>query len=118
MAEMAKQLCIELPFNTCSDFSVSQLFQSNKQNVFDKLNSSEFSKNMVNLVNGFSKDNYTCNYYINESINASCLNFQFDIICLTEIRQTNIGMIDLVFPEYHIFIDLPNIAKGGVALLL
>ena len=27
-------------------------------------------------------------------------------------------MIDLVFPEYHIFIDLPNIAKGGVALLL
>ena len=47
-----------------------------------------------------------------------CLKFKFDIICLTETRKTNIGIIDKEFPDYHIFIDNPSTAKGGVVLLI
>ena len=104
---------------------------------------------MIKLVNGFTKDNYTCNYYQESSINdlakkhsinslkvfhhnidsfgknnsdlisnLECLNFSFDIICLTEVRKTNAEIIKMVFPDYHIFLENPNTAKGGVALLL
>ena len=47
-----------------------------------------------------------------------CLKFKFDIICLTETRYTNIGIIDKEFPDFHIYLDNPTTAKGGVALLL
>ena len=47
-----------------------------------------------------------------------CLKLKFDVICLTETRFTNIGIIDKEFPDYHIFIDNPSTSKGGVALLL
>ena len=52
------------------------------------------------------------------SIYLKCLSLKFDIICLTEIRHTSIGIIDKDFPDFHIFIDDPSTAKGGVALLL
>ena len=104
---------------------------------------------MIKLVNEFSKDNYTCSYYQEESINElskkhsanslkvfhnniesfgknstdlianlECLKFSFDIICLTEVRKTSIGIINMVFTDYHIFLDNPDTAKGGVALLI
>ena len=47
-----------------------------------------------------------------------CLKFSFDIICLSEIRFSNVGIIDKEFPEYHIFIDNPSTSKGGIAILL
>ena len=47
-----------------------------------------------------------------------CLKFEFDVICMTEIRSTSLGLINKEFPDFHIFIDNPTIAKGGVALLL
>ena len=81
---------------------------------------------MTNLVNGFSKDNYRCNYYMEDSVNSlnqkhkadclkifhlnvesfntngaevaaylECLTFEYDIICLTEIRVTNPGKYTL-----------------------
>ena len=52
------------------------------------------------------------------SVYLKCLKFEFDILCLTEIRYTNKGIIDKEFPEFHIFIDNPTTAKGGVAILL
>ena len=52
------------------------------------------------------------------SVYLKCLKFEFDILCLTEIRYTNTGIIDKEFPEFHIFIDNPTTAKGGVAILL
>ena len=45
------------------------------------------------------------------------LNINFDIICLTEIGRTNLGIIDKEFPDHHIFIDPTTTAKGGVASL-
>ena len=146
------ELAKSLPFATCSPFFLSQLFQTNKNKVLKKLKANNFTKNMIKHVNGFSKNNYTCNYYdsnsiqnlsrkhlpnslkifhVNiESFNANrdelsvffkCLNVSFDIICLTEVRHTNIGLIDKDFQDFHIFIDNPpntKGAKGGVALLL
>ena len=47
-----------------------------------------------------------------------CLKFQFDIICLTEIRENNIGLIEKEFQDYEIFIDNPQKSKGGVCLLI
>ena len=138
-----------LPFHSCSPFSLSQLFQSGKSRVIESLESNNFSKNMIKHVNGFSKNNYTCGYYeedsafnlskkhlpdslkiihvnidsfcskgLNLSAYLKCLKFQFNIICLTEIRFTTIGIIQKEFPDFDIYIDNPTIAKGGVAILL
>ena len=52
------------------------------------------------------------------SVYLKCLSLEFDIICLTEIRHTTRGIIEKDFPDFHIFIDDPSTAKGGVALLL
>ena len=60
----------------------------------------------------FTKNGSHLSFYL------KTLNLKFDIICLTEIRKTNIGIINKEFPDYHIFIDNPETAKGGVALLL
>ncbi len=117
--------------------------------MLEKLEDNNFSKNMIDLMNGISKNNYTCGYFEEEGIhklskkhvkdslkiyhgsiesfskNGTNLNFflhslkiNFDIICLTETRRTNIGIVDKVFPEYHIYLDNPTTSKGGVALLL
>ena len=138
-----------LPFHGCSFFTISQLFISNKDKMLEKLEDNNFSKNMIDLMNGISKNNYTCGYFEEEGIhklskkhvkdslkiyhgniesfskNGTNLNFflhslkiNFDIICLTETRSTNIGIVDKVFPEYHIYLDNPTTSKGGVALLL
>ena len=138
-----------LPFHACSPFSLSQLFQTDKSKVFETLESNNFSKNMIKHVNGFSKNNYTCGYFDEESafnltkkhtpdclkmihvnIDSFCsksldlssylksLKFKFNIICLSEIRSTTVGIIQEQFSDFDIFIDNPTLAKGGVAILL
>ena len=52
------------------------------------------------------------------SIYLKCLSQKFDILCITEIRHTTVGLINKDFPDFHVFIDDPSTAKGGVALLL
>ena len=37
---------------------------------------------------------------------------------MTETRFTSSSLINKEFPDFHIFIDNPTTAKGGVALLL
>ena len=138
-----------LPFHSCSQFSLSQLFQTGKSKVIESLEANNFSKNMIKHVNGFSKNNYTCGYFeedsafnltkkhlpdslkvihvnidsfsskgLNLSAYLKCLKFQFNIICLTEIRFSTIGIVQKEFPDFDIYIDNPTIAKGGVAILL
>ena len=144
-----KTLHYALPFHSLTSDQTALLFQSNKDKVFEILENNGFHRNMLKHVNGFSKDNYTCGYYQENSIlnvkqkhlpdclksfhlnivsfnkNGThlafylrCLSITFDIICLTEIRRTNVGIIEKEFPNHHIFIDNPKTAKGGVALLL
>ena len=138
-----------LPFYNCSPFSISQLTQSRKNRFIEKLESNNFSKNMTKYVNGFSKNNYTCNFFMEESLNnliqkhkpdclkvfhynmesfntngdklssyLKCLNFDYDIICLTEIRTPNPAIISLEFPNYDVYLDCVSTKKGGVAILL
>ena len=40
-----------------------------------------------------------------------CLNFEYDIICLTEIRTPNSGIISLEFPNYDVYIDYVSLKK-------
>ena len=115
----------ELPFHNWSFFTIAQIFRSNKDKILDKLENNNFNKNMLDHINGLSKNNYTCNYFdetgihnltkkhitnglkifhaniesmksngTNLSFFFNCLNFKFDIICLTETRTTSIGIID------------------------
>ena len=51
------------------------------------------------------------------SIYLKCLSQKFDILCITEIRHTTVGLINKDFPDFHVFIDDPSTAKGGVAFI-
>ena len=57
-----------LPFFLLSPFTLSQFFQTGKSKVLENLKENNFSKSMIKHVNGFSKNNFTCNYYEDESI--------------------------------------------------
>ena len=46
------------------------------------------------------------------------LKINFDIIMLTETRQTTVGIIEFYFPEYEIYLDNPNTIKGGACILI
>ena len=149
MADNVLEHFSELPFHEYSYNTITEMFETPKNILLERLKNNSFSENMIKLVNGFSKDNYTCNYYHEESINElakkhsanslkvfhnnidsfgknstelianlKCLKFYFDIICLTEVRKTNTGIINLVFTDYHVFLDNPDTAKGGVALMV
>ena len=39
------------------------------------------------------------------------LNFEYDIICLTEVRTPHSGIISLEFPKYNVFLDCPSTKK-------
>ena len=111
-----------LPFQTCSPFLLSQLHQSSKNLLTEKLQNNNFSSSMLDHVNDISKDNYTCKYYDQSNIDRlvkshhnsalkvihlNCssivkngldligylahLRVNFDIVMLTETRQTTIA---------------------------
>ena len=46
------------------------------------------------------------------------LNLKFDIIMLTETRQTTVGIVEFYFPNYDIFLDNPDSSKGGACVLV
>ena len=53
-----------LPFQTIeSDARLAEIFESVKDKIISSLEANNFSKNMINHVNGFSQNNYTCGYY-------------------------------------------------------
>ena len=57
-----------LPFHSCSFFTISQLFKSNKDKTLEKLENNNFAKTMLDHVNDISKNNYTCAYFDEEGI--------------------------------------------------
>ena len=104
---------------------------------------------MIKLVNGFSKENYTCSFFMEESLNnltrkhmadclkvfhynvesfhtngakvssyLKCLNFEYDIICLTEVRTPNPEIISMEIQNYNVFLDCTSTKNEGVAVLL
>ena len=130
-----KTLSSALPFFGFSSNQIINLLKVTKEDILQLLENNDFSRNMLQHVNGFSKDNYTCGYYQENSIlnlqqkhlpdcfksfhlnlvsfnkNGKSLSaylqglsFIFDIICITEIRKTNIGIIEKKFPDHHILL--------------
>ena len=43
------------------------------------------------------------------------LKVHFDIIMLTESRQTTVGIVESYFPEYEVFLENLDTIKGGPA---
>ena len=68
MANFSKLCHKELPFHGSSNYEIIKLFQSEKDLLFERLANNNFSKNMLKHVNGFSKNNYTCGYFQEKSI--------------------------------------------------
>ena len=91
---------------TCGYFDEESIHNLSKKHLKDSL------KNVHANIESFKSNGKELTFFLH------CLKFRFDIICLTETRFSNIGIIDKEFPDYHIFLDNPTIAKGGVALLL
>ena len=46
------------------------------------------------------------------------LNINYDIIMLTETRETTVDIINLYFPNYDIFLKNPDSPKGGACILI
>ena len=59
----------ELPFCGYYYNFITEMFETPKNCILERLKNNSFSENMIKLVNGFSKENYTCSYYQEESIN-------------------------------------------------
>ena len=56
-----------LPFHFCKLFTLSALVQSKKSQVLKDLEANNFCKNMRKHVKSFSKNNYTCGYFVEDS---------------------------------------------------
>ena len=69
MDETVLQYFSELPFSGYYFDTITKMFETPKNVLLERLKNNSFSENMIKLVNGFSKDNYTCSYYQEESIN-------------------------------------------------
>ena len=53
----------ELPFFGYYYNFITEMFETPKNCILERLKNNSFSESMIKLVNGFSKDNYTCSYY-------------------------------------------------------
>ena len=57
-----------LPFHNFQSHHIIKMFQTEKSKLFEKLENNNFYKSMLEHENGLSKDNYTCSYYQENSI--------------------------------------------------
>ena len=91
---------------TCGYLDEEGIHNIAKKHISDSL------KNFHANIESINSNETNLSFFLN------CLKLEFVIICLTETRATTIGILDKHFPEYHIYIDNPKTAKGGVAILL
>ena len=96
---------------TCGYYQETSFFNLLKKHLPDGLKA--FHLNIVS----FLKNGVPLSYYLNG------LNVNFDIICLTEVRQQDISTIEIEFPDHDIYLDKPitlndKSIQGGVALIL
>ena len=147
--QQRKFLSSQLPFYSCSDYFVSYEFLTIKNKMLNRFKDNNFNKEMIQYVNGFSKNNYTCDYYSEERFKSlfnhhqtnpmkafhanigsfdaksielaaylKSLKHTFQVIALTEIGQTTKEFIELIFPDYEIYMVEAPSTRGGVALLV
>ena len=59
--------------------------------MLDRLRNNNFSKEMIQYVNGFSKDNYTCDYFTEENFKSVFKQYQRNPL---KVFHANIGSFD------------------------
>ena len=89
--DLRKYFSIKLPFYDCPDYYISYEFLSLKNKMLDRLRNNNFSKEMIQYVNGFSKDNYTCDYFTEENFNSVFKHHQRNPL---KVFHANIGSFD------------------------
>ena len=58
----------ELPFYSCSDYQIIRECLSTTENLIDFFKNNDFATQMKRMINTFTKENYTCNYYNQSSL--------------------------------------------------
>ena len=53
----------ELPFFSCSNYQIIRECLSTSENLLEIFKNNEFASQMKKIIDAFTKDNYTCNYY-------------------------------------------------------
>ena len=88
---LRKLFASQLPFYSCSDYYVSYEFLTIKNKMLKRFKDNDFSKEMIQYVNGFSKNNYTCDYFTEEKFKALFNNHQKNPM---KAFHVNIGSFD------------------------
>ena len=76
LQNLRKTISSQLPFYNCSDYYISYECLTIKNKMFDRFKNNNFTKEMIQYVNGFSKNNYTCDYFSEEGFNSILRNHQ------------------------------------------
>ena len=58
----------ELPFFSCSDYQIIRECLSTSKNLIEIFKNNEFATQMKKIIDTFTKENYTCNYYNQSSL--------------------------------------------------
>lgn len=139
---------INLPFSNCSSLTITCQLQTGKNHLIEKLENNNFSKEMIKNINVskdnytckyYDKSNVNQLFkthhrsalsVIHININSigkhglelasylEYINLNFDIIMLTETRESTTGIINIYFPDYDVFLKNPESPKGGACILI
>ena len=88
---LQKLFSTQLPFYNCTDYYISYECLSIKNKMLNRLKNNDFTREMIQYVNGFSKDNYTCDYFIEEEFNSLLTKHQKKAL---KTFHLNIGSFD------------------------
>ena len=91
LLRVRKYLSSQLPFFGCSDYFVSYEFLTIKNKMLNRFKDNNFNKEMIQYVNGFSKNNYTCDYYSEENFKSIFNNHQKNPM---KVFHVNIGTFE------------------------
>ena len=91
LLRVRKYLSSQLPFFGCSDYFVSYEFLTVKNKMLNRFKDNNFNKEMIQYVNGFSKNNYTCDYYSEENFKSIFNNHQKNPM---KVFHVNIGTFE------------------------
>ena len=60
----------EMPFSSCTDYQLYRECSTQIGNIFEIFNDNNFAKQIKTLVNNFTTDNYSCQYYNNSKFQS------------------------------------------------
>ena len=96
-----KLMSSQLPFYNCSDYFVSYEFLTMKNKMLNRFKDNNFNKEMTQYVNGFSKNNYTCDYYLGDKFLTLFKNHQKNPF---RAFHVNIGSFDSKSAELDVYL--------------